>query len=150
MAETKQLPDGVTARTVYVARDGREFHSILSAVHHNEDLGRAEAATAILHGGGSVYDAALAAGRTKPAAILQSITAATPLVISHWQCRDTPGYTVARFDSPYTLFVGGDAGSWSRPYGAEVTLEELARYAEDTFRRFPDLAVPSPIRSEGA
>jgi hypothetical protein len=134
---------------VCVARDGREFHSITSAVHHNEDLDHAEAATAILHGGGTVYDAALAAGRTKPADILRSITTATPLVISHWQCRDTPGYTVARFDSPYTLFVGGDAGSWSGPYGAEVTLEELARYAEDTIRRYPEIAARSAAPTDG-
>lgn len=36
-----------------------------------------------------------------------------------------------------TFFVHGDAGSWSGPYGADVDVKDLIRYARDTFARFP-------------
>lgn len=141
------LPEGVTARTVYVALDGSEHSSVRGAADKNEAIARAERANAMLADGATVYDAARAwswmDNPTIPE-VLRRITKDTPLIISHWQCRDTPGYSVCRFENDeYYVYVGGDAGSWSGPYGSKITLADIARYAEDTLRKHPELAAPA-------
>ncbi len=65
---------------------------------------------------------------------LDDLFTTTKLVISHWQCRDQPGYSPVRF-SEGGMFVHGDAGSWTGPYGADCSLNDLIRYWEDTKRR---------------
>lgn len=139
-----ELPDGVTARTVYVAIDGSEHHSVRGAVDKNAAISRAERANAMLAAGASVYDAARVwSWMDNPSVpeVLRKLTKDTPLIISYWQCRDTPGYTVCRFeDDGYHVFVGGDAGSWSGSYGNKLTLADIARFAEDTLSKHPELA----------
>ncbi|MGW9250496.1 hypothetical protein [Streptomyces badius] len=155
-----RLPDGVTTRTVYVALDGSEHGSVRGAVDKNEAIARAERANAMLAAGATVYDAARAwSWMDNPSIpdVLRKVTKDTPLIISHWQCRDTPGYTVCHFENDeYFVYVGGDAGSWSGPYGSKITLADIARYAEDTLRKHPELAVqvasaptPSPDPASG-
>lgn len=66
---------------------------------------------------------------------LDEITRDTKLIISHWQCRDTPGYQPIRVTAGGSVFVHGDAGSWSGPYGNLCALHEVAKYWVDTKRR---------------
>jgi len=152
MSETMKLPDGVSARTVYLARDEREFSSVRDAVEYNEDLARAEAATAALESGATVYDAAVISSRFKqhpPHEALKRITASTPLIISYWQCRDNPGYRVGRFLPDGDVYVSGDAGGYSGPYGSSVTIRDLVRYVEDTLRKHPELEATHAQPAEG-
>lgn len=142
------LPEGVTAKTVYVARNGKEHDDPRGALEANEDIARAEAANALLQAGATVWEAARAWSRWpqhEPPPILKQITKDTPLIISHWQCRDEPGYRVISFqDDAYHIYVGGDAGSWSGPYGNRMPIGDLAAYVENTLRKHPELAVPPP------
>lgn len=140
-------PEGVGFEISYVAQDGSTHHSVRSAVERNESIARAQAATDLLAAGASVWEAARAWSPfpdPKLPEVLKLITKDTPLIISHWQCRDEPGYKVCRFeDDGYYIFVGGDAGSWSGSYGSKVMLLDLARYADDTLRKHPNLATPT-------
>jgi len=65
---------------------------------------------------------------------LKAINKDTQLIISHWQCRDEPGYKPVRIELDGAIFVYGNAGSWSGPYGGKVKLSDLLRYYRDTKR----------------
>lgn len=66
---------------------------------------------------------------------LEEITGDTKLIVSHWQCRDTPGYQPISITAGGNVFVHGDAGSWSGPYGEICAPNDVARYWADTKRR---------------
>jgi hypothetical protein len=103
-----------------------------SAEHHQENLNAAKLANEVFEKGGTVADglrAAGFAGNIDP--VLERVTAETQLVISHWQCRDTPGYKPCRFECGLSMYVGGHAGSWSGPYGNSVSICDLVQYAKD-------------------
>lgn len=142
MAETTNLPEGVRAETVFLARDERKFSSVREAVEHNEDLARSERATEALRNGASVYDAVKINSRFPHhdvPEILKRITAETPLIISYWQCRDTPEYQVIALDQSGDAYVSGDS------YGNRVNFRDLARYAADTLAKHPHLAATPPL-----
>ena len=63
---------------------------------------------------------------------LAEVTKDTKLIISHWQCRDQPGYQPRHVDSDGMVYVSGDAGSWSGPYGSKCSPQDVARYWLDT------------------
>lgn len=129
-----ELPEGVRAKTIYIARDDSKHAYLEWAVDRNRLLDRLAEANRVLEAGGSVYAAAEAAGFHGHDETLKRITKDTPLVISHWQCRDTPGYRVCEF-RPDGIHVWGDAGSWSGPYGNVIPLATVAAYAKDTLAR---------------
>ncbi len=112
--------------------DGKEHSSF--GVAAGWEAKRADAATAtdLLEMGLSVANC-LRAIRYAPDIdpILERVTKDTQLVISHWQCKDTPGYKVARFLPGGRVFVYGDAGSWDGPYGGDVKIDSLTRYAKE-------------------
>jgi len=111
-------------------QDGKLFQNRSSANHHQEEIDDVKVANAVLTRGGSVADALRAAdylGTIFP--VFERITKDTQLVISHWQCRDTPGYKQVRFELGLYMFVFGDAGSWSGPYGNQISLTELSQFA---------------------
>lgn len=121
----------ITEVTRWKTRDGKEFSNIDAAEYHADQIRLSEKANEILSAGGSVADCLRAAGKELSVMpILEKVTKDTKLVISYWQCRDEAGYQVIRFNSDWTVFVHGDAGSWSGPYGNDVPIRELARYAE--------------------
>lgn len=136
MGEGGEIEGGKTMNEIekvtrWRTRDGEEFGSFGSAERHAEVLHLVDKANEVLEEGGSVADAFRILeryGEIDP--ILEQVTKDTELVISHWQCRDTPGYQVQRINSDLSIRVFGDAGSWNGPYGDDVLIEDLARYAK--------------------
>ena len=55
----------------------------------------------------------------------------TLLKISHWQCKDVPGYGIMRFNPDDTVFVYGNVGAWTGPYGRDVKMDELFSILEN-------------------
>lgn len=118
--------------TKWRTSDGEEFYVLSSAQDHALDIERAYKANAILDEGGSVADALRAMGaQYEINPILERVTKATRLVISHWQCREEPGYRIQRISPNRIFYIYGNAGSWSGAYGGNVGLNDLIRYASD-------------------
>jgi len=87
----------------------------------------------MLNAGKSIADILRHADRKVPDEILEYVTKDTKLVISYWQCQDTAGYQPCRFLKGLVgMFVYGNAGCWSGPYGNDVKLSDLVRYAKAT------------------
>lgn len=129
--------------TRYQAEDGALFRNEEQCREHEAQCLRTEGANALLQGGSSlahVLDHYRGRGilsdwlTAEDCADLKEITKDTALVISHWQCRDEPGYRVIRIELNGQLFVHGHAGSWSGPYGSKVNLSDLLRHYRDTKR----------------
>lgn len=120
--------------TKWRTSDGEEHGSKESAQYHALRIESVAKANAVLDGGGTVADALRAGGwnGSDIDLIFERVTKATKLIISHWQCRDTPGYQVQHITSHWKVFVWGDAGSWTGPYGNQMTFNDLARYASNT------------------
>lgn len=114
--------------------DGTVHTSENLAKYREEEIERSQRANEALEAGKSLADCLRLYGTKEPAAVFDQMTRDTPLVISHWQCMDTPGYKVCRFE-PEGIFVHGHAGSAWGPYGAMVDYSDLRRYAEGTFKR---------------
>jgi len=134
------------AVTRYETSDGKTFAIEGLAADWQRALGAAELANLALEGGGDLADAyALFFAKAytwKPAAetlvtiaALRGLTSKSQLIISHWQCRETPGYQPHRINPDGSIYVGGYAGSWSGGYGQDVQLRDLVRYVEDTRSR---------------
>lgn len=140
--------------------DGRVHINESSARWWQGQIESAAALTASLESGADLASACAAVGwfqglTEEDRMTLAHVTRETKLVISHlasilaitstagsqmlsgWQCRDQPGYQVIRANPDGTFFVHGDAGSWSGPYGSNVDIKDVIRYARDTFARFP-------------
>jgi hypothetical protein len=109
--------------------DGKDFNSRSSAEYHQKKIAIAEDANARLKRGESIAEILRANGKTVPDEILERVTKDSKLVIDHWQCRDTPGYQPQFFEPGLSIYVAGDAGSWSGSYGNTMSLLDLARYA---------------------
>ena len=112
--------------------DGRLHPHEPSARDHQLAMNRAQHASELFDSGMSVGECLRAVDYpAEIPGILDSVTRESELVISHWQCQDTPGYKPIRFTLRMSMDVYGHAGSWSGAYGGEVSLESLARYASD-------------------
>ena len=109
----------------------REIHNnLVSAETHQRRLDGAVRATAMLEEGASL-GAALRAGGfigEKSYPELDAVTKGTKLVISHWQCKDTPGYSPCSVDHQGRVWVWGDVGSWTGPYGNWCWPGEIVDY----------------------
>jgi len=124
--------DNIETITKYRTSDGEEFWSMESAKYHAGQMDCADKANDILDAGGSVADALrVGFGAVEVDPAFEKLTKSSKLVISHWQCRDTPGYKVQHFTAHGKVKVYGNAGSWSGSYGGDVSLTDLARYASD-------------------
>ena len=122
---------GISEVTRWITSDGRIYSSQERAQRWEGQLDAAELATEMLARGSSVAECLRAIDY--PAEIdpiLNRVTKDTQLVISYWQCRDTPGYKPTRFCADGRIVAYGDAGSWTGPYGGEITVAELVRYAK--------------------
>jgi len=115
--------------TMFRTTDGKDFDSRSSAECHQKKIAIAEDANARLKRGESIAEILRANGKTVPDEILERVTKDSKLVIEHWQCRDTPGYQPQFFDPGLSIYVAGDAGSWSGSYGNTMSLRDLARHA---------------------
>jgi hypothetical protein len=134
----------------WTTSDGKEHYTLGSAQYHARNMDKAAIANAVLQSGGTVAAALIAADwvyDTPLDPMLDRITAATRLVISHWQCQDTPGYKVCYFNANRTVHVWGNAGSWTGSYGGTVKLDDLARYANDPATDFATTQ-PTPPESK--
>lgn len=110
-----------------------EMHRTLTiAEDHQRRLDGSVIATRLLEEGASLA-AALRAGGFIPDGFyleLDAVTKDTKLVISHWQCRDTPGYSPCRINHMGLVMVFGDAGCWSGPYGNWCAPTEIVSYLQ--------------------
>lgn len=129
--------------TVYVTSDGKHHRRESDAQEWAEWLNDLEAANEMFRNGATLLAAINRACQSTPwkrlydgaeqITILGKITKDTEFVIGHWQCRDTPGYKVCDLLPDDTLYVYGDAGSRSGPYGGRVPVSNLIRYYKGTF-----------------
>lgn len=112
---------------VYECSDGTFRRSREAAEYHQGRIDNAKRATDMLDAGKSLGAALREVGFIPvdylPA--LDEVFASTKLVISHWQCRDEPGYQPICVHSDGTVFVHGHAGSWSGPYGADCSVADI-------------------------
>ena len=122
--------EGVCKMDCWRTSDGKLHRHEPSARTHQFSINQALEATEMLETGMSVGDCLKAVGYpAEIQEILYSVTSESKLVVSHWQCRDTPGYKPIRFLPGLSMRVWGDAGSWSGPYGGTVKLADLVQYA---------------------
>lgn len=128
--------------TMYEANDGKLFRDEMGALQWDIRLDKMAHANKLLEAGSNLYEVLTVMDLYSQGTlndkreVLEQLTKNTELVISHWQCSEKPGYRVCYIDSDTgKFFVHGDAGSWSGAYGAPVGLDDLCRYAQDTFAR---------------
>ncbi len=115
--------------------DGKEHRSLESAEDWDKRILLAEKATKLLREGATLETIAGVIGVQCPDN-LKDVTQDFQFMISHWQCKDTPGYKVIQVNPEGTLWVYGDAGSWTGPYGDEhVKWKDLSYYKDRTDRR---------------
>lgn len=128
--------------TRYEATDGTLFLTQEMCETHEQRCADLDAANEMFSSGATLMAALTRAHQTRPLwdialsledkALLMRITKDTGLVIEHWQCKSRPGYKPLELDHECRVWVYGDAGSWSGPYGNWVTLKDLLRYARAT------------------
>lgn len=111
--------------------DGKLHFSRASAEMRQEDIEQAKWASERLEEGWSIAKIFKAVGRSIPDEILNQVTKDSKLVVSHWQCRDEPGYQPRYFKPGMSIYAYGNAGSWLGPYGDTMTVADLVRYARN-------------------
>jgi hypothetical protein len=133
----------------WLTSDGEIFSNQLSAIHREEDLGKVATVNRMLDAGESIATALEATGETawleRDRDILSQITKHVGLTISHWQCRDEPGYSLIHRTIDGWR-VAGDSGSWSGYYGGTVGLLDLIRYARATAAKHGGMLPPVWMR----
>lgn len=140
--------------TKYVADDGKEFRSEKECLEHEYFVREVEKVSAKFSKGASLLNClqeisqlsyegqGLYLGLEMPSEnteVLAAINNEFKFYIPHWQCAETPGYKLISIE--YTgysvqLFIYGDAGSWSGPYGSRCGLGDTLRYAANTLKLF--------------
>lgn len=129
--------------TVYEAEDGKQFHTKAQCLEYEQQCDDLAAANDMLYNGATLMAALTRAHQTRPwwdsglsvedKAILMKITKDSGFTVSHWQCRDNPGYKPRRLDHNIQVLLWGDVGGWSGPYGDWVSLADLLRYARNSY-----------------
>lgn len=130
VVSTPLLASSILEVTMFRTTDGRDFNSRSSAECHQEKIAMAHDANMRLKRGESIAEILRANGKTVPDEILERVNKDSKLVIEHWQCRNTPGYQPQFFEPGLSIYVAGDAGSWSGSYGNTMSVDDLARYAK--------------------
>jgi hypothetical protein len=133
-AEAYFMDPRIKVVTKYRTTDEKEFSHPDWADEHQLNVDRAEKATELLNAGNSILAALSESGLREAEHIpelMAKVTKDSKLVISYWQCRDTPGYSPNRIRHDGLIYCYGNAGSWSGPYGGWVPLQDLERYAKD-------------------
>lgn len=116
----------------YRTTDGKEFWSLDEATRYQVSVNAANKATEQLCEGMSIAEILRRTDYPgEPDAILEQVTKDSKLVISHWQCRDTPEYKVIRVLPGGSVYCWGGVGAWCNSYGGAVTIANLVRYAKD-------------------
>lgn len=116
--------------------DGELHRTREAASYAQRRIDGAARATELLEHGHSLGEALREGGFLRAGVYpdLDEIFASTKLVIHHWQCSDKPSYQPVRVQKDGRVFVFGDAGSWSGPWGTPggVALDDLVRYWNET------------------
>lgn len=120
--------------------DGKVFTILSAAEHWQVSLNGAVVANRMLESGANLRDCMLCGGLASREAMermpeLAEVTKDTKLIIRYWQCRDEPGYRPSEIQADGDVFVYGDAGSWSGPYGNACSLRDIVTYWADTKAR---------------
>ena len=122
------------------ARDGKDFPYEGAALAHESELDKCAAADFEIATGGSLWEALKTIGESgnheEHSELLSTVTKATGFSVSHWQCREEPGYSLGRRGTDGRWYLGGDAGSWSGGFGEFVTVGDLIRYALNTVEKY--------------
>lgn len=133
--------------TVYVAEDGKQFSKQDYCQEYEQFCECVNAANEMLENGATLYAVLAKANEmhswwadnigTEEKVMLMRMNKDSKLAVPHWQCRSQPGYKFCRLNNDGTIFLFGDAGSWSGSYGNNVSVREFCGYAKDTFAKFP-------------
>lgn len=131
------------AVTMFETSDGKKHSWELQAKAWERAINAAKLATLALEGGSDLADAcslfySLAYDFSideATRAALVGVTRKSKLVIAYWQCSDKPGYRPVRFNPDGSVYVHGDVGCWTGPYGCDVNPRDLIRYIETTRER---------------
>lgn len=122
---------------IYEADDGQRFDYESQCVKYEEMCKRVEEANDLLNRGYPlyviwkfIYPNDNSSFSEKEIDLLMKINKDTKFIVSYWQCKDIPGYKVCKINNDGYLWLFGDVGSWSGPYGNWITISELLRYAE--------------------
>ncbi len=123
------MADATWPRTVeaYETSDGGIHRSRELAQQRQRVITAATLASELLCSGISLGQSLRRAGLL-PADVLpelDEVYQSTQLVIPLWQCRDTPGYRPLHVTPDGNVYVWGDAGAWSGPYGHACSAREV-------------------------
>ena len=133
--EARWSPSDCSALVKEVTRfettDGDSHFSRSSAEMFQKNIEEAKWASERLEEGWSVARILKGVGRNVPDEILDQVTKDSKLVVSHWQGCYEPGYQARDFKPGMSIYVYGNAGSWSGSYGGTMSVADLARYALD-------------------
>lgn len=130
--------------TMYEAEDGKQFRYEDQCLRHEEECANLKAANELLNSGATLMQALERFHMThkwwdsgltdEDKAVLSRMTKDTGLRVRHWQCSDVAGYKPCELDLGGRVYLWGDAGCWSGPYGGWAQLDCLLRYAHETFQ----------------
>ena len=130
---------------MYESKDGKYFDSDEKCLEHDQHYDDLKAANDMFNNGATLFSALECANKTNPfwcagldskdEMVLMSITKNTKFAVPHWQCSDNAGYTPSNISIDNKVFLYGNVGAWSGPYGSMVTLKDLVRYWRETVRR---------------
>jgi hypothetical protein len=119
---------------MYEAENGALFRTEAECMEHERRCAAVEVATEMISRGAPLSEVLVHAGVLAPddarVKKLEGITKDTRLIIPHWQCSERRGYGPVRVGLDGRIYLHGDAGAWSGPYGAWIGLAELIRYVD--------------------
>ena len=128
--------------TMYESGDGELFTSENECLQHEQKCADLDAANEMLATGANLLDVLERANQSNPGwgicvsvetkEVLARITKDTGFRIRYWQCSDLPAYKPDRVRLDGKVFLYGDVGRWSGPYGDWVRVKDLVRYYLET------------------
>jgi hypothetical protein len=119
---------------MYEADDGEKFDNKESCERHEVLIARLINANECFKNGATLYRALELLNDNmdnfsiEDKIILMKITKDTGISVPHWQCRDNQGYKPCSLNIDGKVYLFGDSGSWSGPYGEWVKINDLLRY----------------------
>lgn len=122
--------------TRWKTSDGKEHTYQEQAEQWETKIKNAEKATNMLKHGSTIAECLKATNyQANIDPILETITKNTKLIISYWQCCNTPRYKPTRIRPDGQIVVYGcpPKEKWGpSPYGGAITIQNLIRYATET------------------